>query len=55
MTVQFSGGRPVVAKERHAGFEVAGQFGTLKIGGFWRGHTPKTPPIVVPVRNLSHV
>ncbi|WP_229723773.1 hypothetical protein, partial [Deinococcus aerolatus] len=45
----------VVAEERHASFEVAGQFGTLKIGGFWSRHTPKTPPIVVPVRNQAHV
>jgi hypothetical protein len=45
----------VVPQEGHAGFEVAGEFGTLKIGGFWDGHTPKTPPFVVPVRDQSHV
>ena len=45
----------VVAQEGHAGFEVAGEFGTLEIGGFWDGHTPKTPPFIVPVRDRSHV
>ena len=45
----------VVAQEWSAGFEVTGQFGTLEIGGFWSGHTPKTPPCVVPVRDRSHV
>ncbi|QLG12770.1 hypothetical protein HLB42_17795 (plasmid) [Deinococcus sp. D7000] len=45
----------VATQERDAGFEVVGQFGMLKIGGFWSRHTPKTPPMVVPVRNLSHV
>ncbi|MBB6017152.1 hypothetical protein ACFP9V_23170 [Deinococcus radiopugnans] len=45
----------VVAQERDAGFEVVGQFGTLEIGGFWSHHTPKTPPIVVPIRDPSHV
>ncbi|GGS11810.1 hypothetical protein GCM10008960_42040 [Deinococcus sedimenti] len=34
---------------------MAGEFGTLEIGGFWDGHTPKTPPFVVWVRNRSHV
>ncbi|WP_307469429.1 hypothetical protein, partial [Deinococcus enclensis] len=42
-------------QERRAGFEVTGQFGTLEIGGFWSGHTPKTPPFVVPLRDRSHV
>ena len=45
----------VVAQEWSAGFEVAGEFSTLEIGGFWAGHTPKTPPFVVPVRDRSHV
>lgn len=45
----------VVEQEWSAGFDVVGQFGTLQIGGFWSGHTPKTPPFVVPVRNRSHV
>ncbi|WP_170213796.1 hypothetical protein [Deinococcus radiopugnans] len=45
----------VVAQEKDAGFEVAGQFAPLEVGGFWRGHRPKTPPFVVPVRNQSHV
>jgi hypothetical protein len=45
----------VVAQEWSAGFEVAGEFGTLKVGGFWSGHTPKTPPFVVPLRDRSHV
>ena len=44
-----------MAEEGDAGFEVAGEFGTLDIGGFWVGHTPKTPPFVVPVRDRSHV
>ncbi|MDK2014772.1 hypothetical protein, partial [Deinococcus sp. 43] len=25
------------------------------IGGFWDGHTPKTPPFVVPIRDRSYV
>ncbi|WP_211344209.1 hypothetical protein, partial [Deinococcus radiopugnans] len=25
------------------------------IGGFWSRHTPKTPPFILPIRNLSHV
>jgi hypothetical protein len=45
----------VVAQEWSAGFEVAGEFSTLEIGGFWAGHTPKTPPFVMPVRDRSHV
>nr|WP_234305388.1 hypothetical protein [Deinococcus ficus] len=45
----------VVAQEGHAGFEVTGEFGTLETFGFWDGHTPKTPPFVVPVRDRSHV
>ena len=45
----------VVAQERHAGFEVAGEFSTLETFGFWAGHTPKTPPFVVPLRDPSHV
>ena len=45
----------VVAQEGHAGFEMAGEFSTLEIGGFWDGHTPKTPPFVVPIRDRSYV
>ncbi|MDP9766305.1 hypothetical protein QO006_003770 [Deinococcus enclensis] len=45
----------VVAQEWSAGFEVTGQFGTLETFGFWSGHTPKTPPFVMPVRDPSHV
>ncbi|WP_199805843.1 hypothetical protein [Deinococcus ficus] len=45
----------VVAQEWSAGFEVAGEFSTLETFGFWDGHTPKTPPFVVPVRDRSHV
>ncbi|MDK2014813.1 DDE-type integrase/transposase/recombinase, partial [Deinococcus sp. 43] len=26
-----------------------------EIGGFWDGHTPKTPPFVVPIRDRSYV
>ncbi|MHA0043777.1 hypothetical protein [Deinococcus sp. PEB2-63] len=37
------------------GFEMAGEFSTLGIGGFWAGHTPKTPPFVVPIRDRSYV
>jgi len=44
-----------VAQEGHAGFEMAGEFSTLEIGGFWDGHTPKTPPFVVPIRDRSYV
>ncbi|MFC6804133.1 hypothetical protein ACFQDE_22340, partial [Deinococcus caeni] len=44
-----------MAQEGDAGFEVVGQFGTLEIGGFWSRHTPKTPPFILPIRNLSHV
>ncbi|MDP9763996.1 hypothetical protein QO006_001421 [Deinococcus enclensis] len=45
----------VVAQESSAGFEVTGEFSTLETFGFWDGHTPKTPPFVVPVRDRSHV
>ncbi|MDK2014793.1 hypothetical protein, partial [Deinococcus sp. 43] len=45
----------VVAQEGHAGFEMAGEFSTLEIGGFWDGHTPKTPPFAVPIRDRSYV
>ena len=34
---------------------MAGEFSTLEIGGFWDGHTPKTPPFVVPIRDRSYV
>ncbi|WP_157882952.1 hypothetical protein [Deinococcus soli (ex Cha et al. 2016)] len=44
-----------MAQEGHAGFEMAGEFSTLEIGGFWDGHTPKTPPFVVPIRDRSYV
>ena len=44
-----------LAEERDASFEVVGEFAPLELGGFWRGHTPKTPPFVVPVRSPSHV
>ncbi len=34
-------------QEGHAGFEMLGEFGSLSAGGFWRGHTFKTPPVAV--------
>ncbi|GGL93497.1 hypothetical protein GCM10010840_34410 [Deinococcus aerolatus] len=45
----------VLTENRHAGVEVAGEFGPLKIGGVWHGHLPRTPPCIVPVRNPTHV
>ena len=32
-----------------AGFEMGGEFGNLSVGGFWCGHTTKTPPFAIPV------
>jgi hypothetical protein len=39
----------VNTEERDAGFEMGGEFGSLSVGGFWCGHTTKTPPSAVPV------
>lgn len=39
----------VNTEERDAGFEMGGEFGSLPVGGFWCGHTTKTPPSAIPV------
>ena len=39
----------VNTEEGDAGFEMGGEFGSLSVGGFWGGHTTKTPPFAIPV------
>ena len=43
------------AEKRNAGFELVGEFCSLWAGGFWEGHITRTPPLVVPVEQRSHI
>ena len=43
----------VNAEEGDTGFEMGGEFGSVSVGGFWCGHTTKTPPLAIPIEGQN--